>query len=183
METGTDRVTRRAGSVIVVCAVVLAAMLVIGRAQVASAAPGCPPGVTNSFYCAPPQITATMEWTFFYSPRYGRVMSLGVSSAARTTVLVTCRGRGCPYKRHSVFVGATKPCGKNGKSICPTHGTLNLTRPFKKRHLAIGTKLSIAITRSGWIGKYYLFKIRSAQPPRISIDCLAPGSSVPTGAC
>lgn len=183
METGTARGTRRAGFLLAVCAVALAAVLALGRAPVASATPGCPPGVTNSLYCAPPQITATMEWTFFYSPRYSRILSLGVNSAAHTTVLVKCHGRGCPYRRRSMVVSSTKPCGKDGKLRCPSHGSLNLTRPFKKRHLAVGTKLSVAITRSGWIGKYYLFKVRASHPPKIGIDCLAPGSSVPTGAC
>src|SRR5579862_953921 len=149
VETGIARLRRRAGLLLAVCAVALVAVLAIGRAQVASAAPGCPPGVTNSLYCAPPQITATMQWTFFYSPRYSKVLSLGVNSAANTTLLVTCRGRGCPYKHRSMPVRSTKPCGKNGKSTCPTHGMLNLAPAFKKRHLAIGTKLSVAITRSG----------------------------------
>lgn len=186
MAKRTDRATRRTGFLIAVCAFALTALLAAGGAQAsstASAAAGCPPGTSNSLYCAPPQISATMEWTFFYAPRYTRVLSLAVNGASHDTVVVTCHGHGCPYRRRTMPVASTKPCGKNGSSRCPTHGDLALNRPFKKKHLAVGTKLSVAIVRSGWIGKYYVFKVRAGHAPKIAITCLAPGSSVPSGAC
>ena len=150
----------------------------------AAAVPGCPPGVTVQLYCSPPQLTSTMQWTFFYAPTYSKVLSLVLDNAAQTAVLIKCSGRGCPYHKHSTFVGPTKPCGKQNKSTCPTHGSLNLTRAFKNRHLSVGTKLSVAVTRSGWIGKYYLFTMRHGRPPRIALSCLAPGQTAPTaGGC
>ena len=158
----------------------------IARAQAeatAAATPGCPPGVTLTIYCAPPQITATMEWTFFFTPKYTKVLSLAVHNAARATVIVRCKGRGCPYAQRSAYVSTTKPCGKKHTRRCRTFGSINLTRGLRRRHLAVGSKLSVAITRSGWFGKYYLFTVRAGHPPRIAIKCLAPGSTTPTGAC
>jgi hypothetical protein len=58
---------------------------------------------------------------------------------------------------------------------------VNLARPFKHRHLAYGTRITVRITRSGYIGKAYVFKMgRSVQP---KIGCLAPGSSTPGKGC
>jgi hypothetical protein len=175
-------VKRKTTVVVATIAAGLTGLVAASSPQVpaAAATPGCPPGVSVPIYCAPPQITATMQWTFFFAPKYTKVLSLLLNNAAHDTVLVKCSGRGCPYRKHSAVVTTTKPCGKKHTRRCPTHGSLVLAPSFKNKHLSVGSKLSIAIMRSGWIGKYYLFTIRAGRPPRIAINCLAVGSSVPT---
>jgi hypothetical protein len=124
-----------------------------------------------------------MLWTFAFKPTYTRVLSLVVNGASLTTVLVECQGRGCPYTKRTAFVPTTRPCGKKHRRRCPTYGTLDLTPGLQKHRLSVGTKLSVAITRSGWIGKYYSFTVRGGRRPLIQITCLAPGGTAPTGSC
>jgi hypothetical protein len=167
-----------AAAVTVVMAIALAPSLAD-----ATTTPGCPPGYGNRWYCSRPEITATMQWTFFFAPRYTRVVLLQVNGASLTTVRVRCSGRGCPYPRQQAFVSRYVPCGRHHQFRCPTHGTLNLTGGLRRSHLSPGVVLSVAITRWGWIGKYYVFTIRGGKPPLVGITCLPPGRSQPNGAC
>jgi hypothetical protein len=156
-----------AGSTAVITSVLAVALAPISSANTVPS--NCPAGTANPIYCSRPQITATMQWTFLDTPTYTKVLGLVVNGASLTTVAVDCHGRGCPYARHTTLVHTTRPCGKNGKRRCRTFGTLDLTPGFRKHRLSVGTKLSVAITRPGWIGKYYLFTVRSAKGPRADI--------------
>lgn len=128
-------------------------------------------------------ITSTMQWTFYYTPKYTRALSIVVNSATGATVLVTCHGKGCPFVHRTAVVTKTRPCGPKGKRVCPTYGTLKLTPWFAQHHLRIGTHFSIAITRAGWIGKYYWFTVEARRLPHVQIGCLAPGQTSPGRAC
>ncbi len=129
-------------------------------------------------------ITSTMQWTFYYTPNYTKVLALVVNGASPgATVLVNCHGRGCPFVKRSNAVRKTQPCGPKGKRRCPTHGRINLTTALQNHRLRVGARINIDIVRSGWIGKYYMFTVRSGRGPRVQISCLSPGGTRPGVGC
>jgi hypothetical protein len=128
-----------------------------------------------------------MRWSFFYTPTYTRVIGLMLRGAAHTRVLVTCHGRGCPFSRHIVPITPRKPCRRKGHVRCPrtksSTGTINLAAAFGRRQLRVGTSIAVAITRPGWIGKYYAFTTRRGRQPRVQISCLPPEATRPGKGC
>jgi Bacterial Ig-like domain (group 3) len=129
---------------------------------------------------APRTITSTMQWTFYFSPTYTKVLALVINGANGDNVLVSCHGRGCPVAKG---VKNSRRCGLNGKGGCRAHGTMNLTSVFRNKLLRVGARIGIMITRSGWVGKYYSFTIRASNAPRTRISCLAPGATKPGVGC
>jgi hypothetical protein len=127
-------------------------------------------------------ISATMQWTFNYTPQYTKVLALILNGAHQTMVTVRCAGRGCPFKSHAIRFGAARRCAKHSKHKCPPPG-LNLTGIFRSHQLGVGTRVTVAITRPSWTGKYYLFTIRSGHSPGVHIGCLAVGATRPGGSC
>ena len=129
-------------------------------------------------------ITSTMQWNFYYTPTYTKVRALAVNGASPGgSVLIKCHGRGCPFAKRATAVTKIKRCGPKGRRRCPTHGTVNLAPAFKNHRLHVGARINVEITRPGWIGKYYMFTVRSRRGPQIQIACLAPGGSRPGVGC
>jgi adhesin/invasin len=130
-------------------------------------------------------VTSTMQWTFHYEPSYTKLAAFAVNGAsARSNVVVTCRGRGCPYAKRSTAVAKTVHCTqKSGKRICPTSGSVQLAPAFRNHRLGVGAEITVTISRQDWISKYYAFTIRARRPPRILITCLVPGSTRPGVGC
>jgi Bacterial Ig-like domain (group 3) len=122
-------------------------------------------------------ITSTMQWTFYYTPSYTRVLALVVNGAAGATVLVKCAGNGCPFTARTTRVTNRNRCSSRRSGACPRAGSLNLTPRFGTHRLRVGAQVVVMIRRSGWIGKYYSFVVRSGRGPRVRIACLAPGAS------
>jgi hypothetical protein len=121
-------------------------------------------------------ITATMQWTFVYSPTYTRVVSMvinGVPTGA--TVQTLCRGRGCPFAKRSTTIGKPKRCTGKAKRThsCPIHGRITLTTTFRRRNLRPGAQITIEIRRPRFVGKYYSFTVRPRKQPKVRIGCLA----------
>ncbi|MGH3422055.1 MAG: hypothetical protein ACRDOD_20970, partial [Streptosporangiaceae bacterium] len=58
-----------------------------------------------------------------------------------------------------------------------------LTVPVQGHRLRVGAKVTVSITRTHWIGRYYSFSMRAHRGPRIRINCLAPGHSKPGVGC
>jgi Bacterial Ig-like domain (group 3) len=131
-------------------------------------------------------ITSTMRWTFFVAPTYTRVLALLVQGALHTHVVVTCHGKGCPFPQRVRAVNR-KVCTRRVHGRCrqtkSSGGMLNVAPAFESRRLAVGTRIGVAITRPGWIGKYYAFTIRPGRAPRIGITCLPPGATRPGKGC
>lgn len=128
-------------------------------------------------------LTSTMQWTFSFTPTYTTPLALEVNGASGASVLATCHGRGCPFTRRTAVVRNTFACGARKRRSCPTHGSIALTPWFAQRRLRVGSRIAIAITRPGWVGKYYLFTVRAGRAPRVQIKCLAPGRTTPGGSC
>jgi hypothetical protein len=118
-------------------------------------------------------ITATMQWAFFFTPKYTLVRNLvvnGVPPGAR--VVVRCQGQGCPFARHAATLIKGKRCGRKARRACVTPGTLNLTTSFTRHHLAVGARITVSIIRPNWVGKSYRFTVRPRRGPRVQIGTL-----------
>jgi hypothetical protein len=133
------------------------------------------------------RVTATMRWSFVFTPTYTKILGLMLQRAAHTRVLVTCHGRGCPFSRRVLSTNSHRACKRKVHARCRrtrrSAGTINLARAFGGRHLGVGARIAVAITRPGWIGKYYAFTTRPGRQPRIQINCLAPGATRPGKRC
>jgi hypothetical protein len=91
--------------------------------------------------------------------RGARIRVLSVSRAPKCAVVeVSCRGRSCPTRRVSRFMG---------------RGPLRFQR-FERR-LSTGTVLTVRISKGRSIGKYTQFRIREARGPDRRDRCLRPG--------
>jgi len=118
-------------------------------------------------------VTATMQWSFYYTPTYTKVLALIVNGASsRTTVRVTCRGAGCPFAQRKIAVPSAVH-----------HRNVNLVGRFKTHRLRTGARIDVAITHPGWVGKHYTFQVRRRRGPQIGIACLAPGTARPGAGC
>ena len=134
------------------------------------------PAQTVSVHALPPKVlgilTPTMQWTFFFTPRYTTIRVFVINGVPRgATVSMTCRGRGCPIKARNSRRRARRPT------------SMDLRSAFRHRHLKVGTRIVVKVTRPHWVGKYYRFTIRRAHAPAILIKCLAPGARVPGVGC
>ncbi len=137
--------------------------------------------VSVTKHVSPPlgRITSTMQWTFAYGPSSTKVMALTISEApVGANVLLRCHGRGCPFSRRTVAVVKPRSC----RGSC-RFATVHLVPTLRGHRLRAGATMSVAIVRSRWVGKYYLFTIRSGRAPSVKISCLPAGNTRPAGAC
>jgi hypothetical protein len=129
-------------------------------------------------------VKATMQWTFYYTPSYTKILRLtGHGLSAQTTVLMRCRGHGCPFSTRVPSPKARHQCGHGNKANCQPAGTLDLSPSFRGYRLHVGARLTIAMTIPGGIGKFYAFTVRAGRGPRVFIGCLAPGATRPDPGC
>jgi hypothetical protein len=123
-------------------------------------------------------ITSTMQWQFYYTPRYTIVRALVVTGVSRgATVVVRCHGHGCPFASHTTVLPTGKKCARKAGSMCFTAGSFNVTPAFAGRRLKVGARITVNIVRPNWVGKTYGFVVRSRRGPTIQIGCLAPDGS------
>lgn len=121
-------------------------------------------------------IAATMQWQFYYTPSYTRVLQLIVNGTSPgITVAVQCHGRGCPFAKRDITVGQTQRCGRNARQRCVPPGTIDLTSRFGGSRLRAGSKITVEILKPGWVAKDYAFAVRSSRKPGVRIGCTAPG--------
>lgn len=138
--------------------------------------------VTNPHIRAVGRLTATMRWTFRYAPTYTQITALAVQGPALgSTIATRCTGKGCPFPVRRIKVRGLKRC--RGKAKCRAPRQVNLEGEFRGRNLAVGTKVTVMITRPRDIGKYYGFVVRRRRAPAVKISCLAPGSRIPGKHC
>jgi PKD repeat protein len=94
------------------------------------------------------------------TPKGARVTVLSVRAPICSLVTVTCRGRGCPVRRASSYVG---------------HRRLRLRR-FERPYRA-GAVITIRVSKGSSIGKFTQFRIRRHAAPARNDLCLRPGQS------
>jgi len=112
------------------------------------------------------RIHPVLSWSFYYAPRFTRVLVLMVNHLPRgARVYVTCAGRGCPLASRAVSI----------HHAARAAGGADLARLFGRHRIKPGTVISVTVQRPGYIGKRYSFKVRAAHAPRVRITCQAPG--------
>jgi PKD domain len=94
--------------------------------------------------------------------RGARIRMLSVSRAPTCAVVkVSCRGRSCPRRRVTRFMGRRGP----------------LRFKLFQRRLRAGATLIVRVSKGDTIGKFTRFRIRKGKPPRRRDNCLWPGET------
>jgi hypothetical protein len=88
-------------------------------------------------------------------------------------VTVLCRGRGCPFKT------STRVARRSKKGSSTSSTAMVRFRKMERRLLRGGSKVTVSVTRQGWIGKYTQWTIRKSKPPKRRDLCLTPGAPSP----
>jgi hypothetical protein len=115
-------------------------------------------------------VSSTLQWQFQYHRAYTRVTMLEADRLAKgMTVTLGCRGANCPFGRVNFPVAAD--------------AAIDLQPTFHKRRLRPGSKITVRITHSRWIGKYYSFTVRSGRGPVIVLSCLDVAQGRPGSNC
>ncbi len=126
----------------------------------------------------------TMQWSFAFAPVFTVVRQLAVDGLPPgASINMTCSGRGCPFPSLKLKAGKQARCTSHPHRPCRSGSSLLLTPSLAQRRLHRGARLTVAIVRSGWIGKFYSFRMRGGAGPLIQISCLAPGSNRPGVGC
>jgi streptogramin lyase len=135
-----------------------------------------------------PVVGSTMTWSFRPSRTYTIVESLVVHGLpVGGSVEVACDGRGCAFARHRWATAARdhrchgRRCVLKRQAVL--RGSEDLADLFKGRHMGVGARISVTITKTGWVGKSFMFRVRANSPPRVQFACLEPGSNKATGGC
>jgi Bacterial Ig domain len=112
--------------------------------------------------------TVTNGWDAF--PKFTKNTAFAVNQLpANSKVVVTCKTKkkkqqkkGCPYKK------------KTFKSV-RAKSKLKLHKPFKKKKLPVGTRVTVTITATGFIGKQFTYTMRKSKRPKAKRLCIPPG--------
>jgi len=112
---------------------------------------------------APPKLmrpAPTVRIRGWLTRRGARITLLTVRAPRSARISVRCSGPGCPRR------GPAKAAA--------------LTRlPAYERHLLAGARLVIRVTRTGFVGKHTLIRVRRGKTPLRRDRCLYPGSDRP----
>jgi len=118
------------------------------------------------------EVAALSAW----SPRLGR--TVGFLAAFKVSgpfvkgmvVRLRCQGRGCPISRRAVAAHA------GTRSIAIGEELVGST-------LAPGAKVTLVITRAGYVGEAMRYTIRRHGKVKVETLCVAPGKTSPAGKC
>lgn len=130
-----------------------------------------------------PAVGSTALWKFAPHKRYTTVSLLSMSDLPPTgTMELSCAGRGCVFHRRIWTTMASPSRCRRAKCLPRKSPDIyekqNVSTLFRDRHLAPGARVTVAITKPGWIGRTFVFKIRSGKAPSLVITCSAPNSKV-----
>ena len=129
-------------------------------------------------------VAVFMNWSFKFSLHATRIALLDATGlSAGIHITVTCRGAGCPFAHRAITVSARGKCGEHARSGCVAAPSFNLASIFHRAHLGVGTRVAVAVTHRGWVGKYYRFTIRKGHKPSIDVSCLAVNGTRPGVGC
>ena len=115
-------------------------------------------------------INSTLQWQFYYHPAYTQVMMLRADGLTRgMSVTLACQGARCPFGLVSIPIR--------------TASSINLLPAFHRRHLRVGARITVRMTRPHWIGKFYSFTVRPGHGPLIILSCLGVDRTRPGVGC
>ena len=121
-------------------------------------------------------IAATMQWQFYYTPTYTRVLLLRVNGVSPgETIVLKCHGGGCPFAKRNIAVHRARRCRAKGPHRCDAAGPVDLASRFGGSRLAVASRITVEIARPGWVAKDYVFAVRPRGEPGVRISCTAPG--------
>jgi hypothetical protein len=108
--------------------------------------------------------------------KFTKLVNLSVKNLqAGSTVTVTCKTKkkkqqkkGCAYKKKRFTTSGAR-------------AKLNLRKPFAKKKIPVGTKITITITARGFLGKKITYTIRARKLPKSKVQCLS--ASGKAGSC
>jgi hypothetical protein len=124
-------------------------------------------------------VTALMGWTFHYTAGYTTVTQLDAGNLSPgMRISLGCQGSGCPFGNRQVHLGPHASCSASAGGC-----SLDLLPLLHGARLRPGATLTIRITHSMWIGKYYRFVILPGQRPQQIQACLAANSDRPGVGC
>jgi hypothetical protein len=99
----------------------------------------------------------------------GTRVRLGVRAPVGATVTVSCRGRGCAFRKQT----------RTAKSTSDEPTALLRFRRFQRHVLRAGTILKVLVTKPATIGKYARLQMRRRKPPQRTDSCVAFGTTAP----
>lgn len=128
------------------------------------------------------EVTATLSWTFYFTPTYTSVVHLILLAIPYgSSVQVACHGHGCPFSSRRESLPKAPRCASPSLA-CPS-SNFSLTSSLAGRRLGTGTQITIMVAHANYVGKYYSFTIQPRAQPRVRIACLAPDSPIPGADC
>jgi hypothetical protein len=118
----------------------------------------------------PKLIPSSVGNSFLAFRKYTKVTRLTVNDLlAASRVRTQCKTKrkrqqkkGCPYKSRTVTTATAR-------------SRLSLLKPFKKKKLPVGTRITITITAPGAIGKRFTYVTRKRKVPKRTRQCIPPG--------
>jgi hypothetical protein len=161
----------------------------------------------------PPKLSGDVVLSWTSDGRVAKIKSFVVTAPKGAKVSVKCSSNGCGGNPNSFTVkktGLTAPIGTVGpvakapagvhmrrsakpssatKSVAPASTAGAPVRAAKKfkllkgRKLKSGSKIEIRITRPGFIGRYFSYKVKKAAVSGKTTLCLHPSSSKPRKRC
>jgi hypothetical protein len=87
---------------------------------------------------------------------------------------VTCKVKGKSKKKQK------KGCAYKSKRFTTSgaRAKLNLLKPFKKKKIPAGTKITISVTVPGQIGKRFRYTMRNGKVPTKQLRCISPAGKI-----
>jgi hypothetical protein len=100
------------------------------------------------------RLNPKLAWTFGFTRMYTTVKAMKFTHLpSGAKIEITCAGKGCKAKSHTRR---------------PKSSTVGIAGVFKGWRLHPGAKLTIAVVKSGAIGKQWVFSVRPSQRPTVS---------------
>ena len=114
-----------------------------------------------------PPIAAEIRFDFARTRTTLLLRNLNVQKVpAGTTIVSTCKGRGCAFK-------------SNRRSVRRATKLVRLAPLFKGRALGVGARVQVTVTAPDTIGKVLRLTVRRGKPPQRASLCLTPGTRTP----
>ena len=105
---------------------------------------------------------------FDFPGRFTRVVSINIRRPRKgSTLRITCRGRGCPFRTRTRRITRNRT-----KQI--------INKPLGGARLRKGTRLEVRITKRNTIGFFVRFTMRPGRFPARTERCLPPGAKRPS---
>ncbi len=130
---------------------------------------------------------ALLGWRFDALRTHSKVLSMtGADLPIGTNVIIACSGHRCRFKPRKTTIKASG-CKQKQARCRREHGVLtralDLTSHFHGLRLPAGGDLTVSFVKTGYVGKVYIFHVRSGKQPTWQATCLAPASLKPGRGC